>query len=816
MKTRRGLTTVVGAVFFLIAIITAAGYLTYSMNLFESFSENVFAAEQERENKKSESFDISYLIIENNKINLDVYNSGEIPVSFTRLWIENITGIDQVYKFDLNKTIPTGITSKNILEDIPFTALDTQSYKMKLVTDRGTTKEFSINASNDPLKLQLFALPEAVPTNFKSTLLLAVTNNSTENTIYTNVQPILNVISLGANYTLEGPSPEPYPVLEKGNTAIFEWPFRIIGDDGDKVKFEASILNDIPGNIVSKEVQVQIIQFAEESGTALQSKFLTSDSSPDDILFLHKENFDSLGQRQMWSSAPESGAGEAIELSSSGTVFYTNSDVNVTSTIPPGNWNTVIRYLSSPMPATLTHTGLSKESMAYHFETDLNSPLDTTTNTVMTLGTGVNRPVWSPTFHQGAGAYQFNGNDYATITVNDFNDIDDSPSTTTGWFYALSTGPASTQYIYFGHSNTGGDDFEIFLNSSGNLVFRINAGNAAQIATCTDAVNYKDNSWHHFAAIMPSDNTCSLYVDGVLRASDSKNGNTIIDLTNVWVGARDSSGTNGFNGYIDDIIHWDDYALVESGEQEITDLYNTNYGSSAHLLNFDISIVDESGNDLGLPNKIISHTLNVPIKFSSDFGQYSLPVSDIWGQANLTAITTDNRVIEDGQRLMLNITFAPKSVGNLNLKMEIDDADVVSNLGSSFMQIPFPDYILPGYGSYDNSDNGIISIFNPGPKDTWINYQSRVVFSDEVTGAPYAAFITDSNGQSVSPSQDSPPILTGSSTIFDFDRPRSQPGNVSSTLIPEGRYRMYVFLNGYDSSGQIFFQTNYIGVVQVI
>ena len=816
MKTRRGLTTVVGAVFFLIAIITAAGYLTYSMNLFESFSENVFAAEQERENKKSESFDISYLTIENNKINLDVYNSGEIPVSFTRLWIENITGIDQVYKFDLNKTIPTGITSKNILEDIPFTALDTQSYKMKLVTDRGTTKEFSINASNDPLKLQLFALPEAVPTNFKSTLLLAVTNNSTENTIYTNVQPILNVISLGANYTLEGPSPEPYPVLEKGNTAIFEWPFRIIGDDGDKVKFEASILNDIPGNIVSKEVQVQIIQFAEESGTALQSKFLTSDSSPDDILFLHKENFDSLGQRQMWSSAPESGAGEAIELSSSGTVFYTNSDVNVTSTIPPGNWNTVIRYLSSPMPATLTHTGLSKESMAYHFETDLNSPLDTTTNTVMTLGTGVNRPVWSPTFHQGAGAYQFNGNDYATITVNDFNDIDDSPSTTTGWFYALSTGPASTQYIYFGHSNTGGDDFEIFLNSSGNLVFRINAGNAAQIATCTSAVNYKDNSWHHFAAIMPSDNTCSLYVDGVLRASDTKNGNTIIDLTNVWVGARDSSGTNGFNGYIDDIIHWDDYALVQSGEQEITDLYNTNYGSSAHLLNFDISIVDESGNDLWLPNKIISHTLNVPIKFSSDFGQYSLPVSDIWGQANLTAITTDNRVIEDGQRLMLNITFAPKSVGNLNLKMEIDDADVVSNLGSSFMQIPFPDYILPGYGSYDNSDNGIISIFNPGPKDTWINYQSRVVFSDEVTGAPYAAFITDSNGQSVSPSQDSPPILTGSSTIFDFDRPRSQPGNVSSTLIPEGRYRMYVFLNGYDSSGQIFFQTNYIGVVQVI
>ena len=92
---------------------------------------------------------------------------------------------------------------------------------MKLVTDRGTTKEFSVNASTDPLHLQLFALPEEVPTNFKSTILLSVTNNSTQNTIYTNIQPVLNVISLGALAEFEGPMPEPHPVLEKGETIIF-------------------------------------------------------------------------------------------------------------------------------------------------------------------------------------------------------------------------------------------------------------------------------------------------------------------------------------------------------------------------------------------------------------------------------------------------------------------------------------------------------------------------------------------------------------------------------------------------------------------
>ena len=428
MKRRRGLTTIVGSVFFLIAIITAASYLTYSMNLFEDFSENVFAAEQERENRKNESFEISRLTIQNNTINLDVHNSGDIPVSFTRLWIENVTGIDEVFKFDINNTVPIGITSKDILKDIPFIALETQSYKMKLVTDRGTTKEFFVNSSTDPLNIQLFALPETVPTNFKSTILLAVTNNATENTVYTNVQPILNVISLGANAVIEGPTPAPFPVLEKGNTAIFEWSYRITGDDGDKVRFEASVLNDVSGNIVSKEVGVQIIEFAEESGSSLQSKFLTSDSAPDNILYFHKETFDALGEKQMWSSGPEDNNGEIIDFSSSDAIFYTNSEENVTVNIPDGNWNTILRYISSPMPESLMHSGSDKETMSYHFEKDLNSPLDSTTNTIMTLGTGINRPIWSPTGHQGSGAYEFLGNDFGSISINNYNDIVDSPA----------------------------------------------------------------------------------------------------------------------------------------------------------------------------------------------------------------------------------------------------------------------------------------------------------------------------------------------------------------------------------------------------
>ena len=61
---------------------------------------------------------------------------------------------------------------------------------------------------------------------------------------------------------------------------------------------------------------------------------------------------------------------------------------------------------------------------------------------------------------------------------------------------------------------------------------------------------------------MPGDNDCDLYVDGVLQDSDTTGGISSIALQgSIFVGASDASGTDGFNGLIDDLIHWDDYAL---------------------------------------------------------------------------------------------------------------------------------------------------------------------------------------------------------------------------------------------------------------
>ncbi|MHA7733890.1 LamG-like jellyroll fold domain-containing protein [Nitrosopumilus sp. S6] len=817
MKERRALSTVVGGVFFLIVIMTAASYLTYSMGLFDTFSQTVFVIDQEREDRQKETFEISNILIENKKFNLTVENTGELPIKLSRLWVENTTGTDQVYKYDLDYVVSTGSTITNIGQNLGLTALDSQTYKMKLVTDRGSTKEFLVNSANESLLLQLFALPEEVPTDFKTTLLLSVTNNATKNIILTNLQPTLNAVSLGATAVLEGSIPEPHPVLEPGNTAFFEWHYRLTGEDGQKVRFDASLENGIPGNIVSKEVEIQKISFAEQSTNALQSSLLSPGSSiGKDILIFHTETLDALDGRQMWSSLPEDNLGEVIDLRQSNAVFYTNYDGNVTVNIPDGNWNSTLRYISSPVPDSLMHTGSDSETMAYHFESDVDSPLDATGNTIMSLGIGINRPIWNGTGHQGAGAFQFSGQQYASITVTSDNNIQDSPSTTSGWFKASSAGPVSNQVIYYGDNTGGTKYYKLFLNQNGHFVFQIDTGSTT--TTCTSTSFYKDDLWHHFVAVMPDDNDCILYIDGILRDSQSFSGNSSISLQgNIYIGASNQIGLEGFVGSIDDIIHWNDYALVEDLlEQEVTDLFNTNYGTSAHLLDFDIRIVDQLGNNLGVSNKTVTQSFSYPMKYMSDFGEYNNPISDIWGQFNFTSYVSENKIIDQNERLKFNMTMTVKPLGHLDMKMIIDDSDVVSGLGNSFLQTPNPSISYPGFFTYDNSERGSLNIFNPSADGHFIKYQSRVIFEDELTGIPYASFIDNTGSTSINPNQDSPIMPSNQTSTFEFEKPRSQPGNTSSDLIPEGRYNLYVFLDGYDQKGQIFLQTTKIGVVRVI
>ena len=64
MRNRRGLSTVVGAVFFVIAATTVISYISYSMNTIDQFAESVIVKEAENINRGFEHITISKISID--------------------------------------------------------------------------------------------------------------------------------------------------------------------------------------------------------------------------------------------------------------------------------------------------------------------------------------------------------------------------------------------------------------------------------------------------------------------------------------------------------------------------------------------------------------------------------------------------------------------------------------------------------------------------------------------------------------------------------------------------------------------------------
>jgi hypothetical protein len=263
IKNRRGLSSIIGGVFFLIIMVTGASYIMYSMNQLDTFSQAIIAKNQQDRNKQQENFQITSVTLANNKFNVTVQNTGMVPINITRLWAENKTDPTwPISKYTVNQIVTPGQTLSKIGQTLPLYAKPTQAYGLTLVTDRGSSQVALVNsASVKPLMMQLLVLPDTVPSGFDTTVLFTVTNNMTNNGGLSNLQPNLSVSQpFGATATLIGPAPTAYPFLAQGDTAYFEWVYLISGNTGQKINFTASLQNGYLGNSVMKNVTINTIQ----------------------------------------------------------------------------------------------------------------------------------------------------------------------------------------------------------------------------------------------------------------------------------------------------------------------------------------------------------------------------------------------------------------------------------------------------------------------------------------------------------------------------------------------------------------------------
>jgi len=265
VRYRRGLSTVVGAVFFIIATTTVITYITYSMNSIDNFSQSVIVSESQNIDRGREEITISQVRIDGLKFNMTVVNTGSLPVHLTRLWVTNQDGVTADQKADLDINLNPGQQQYNIGQFTGISAVSTESYNLKVVTERGNISTFHVSPDVST-QIQLVLPGEVQPgENFRVVTL--ITNNSTmPNNIVDLVPIILNNCSLTQ---IDGPLPPSIKTLPQGNTATFTSTYVAPSLSGG-IGFNATYVGAPTGAIVNSNMTVAL---SAESEAATNSQW---------------------------------------------------------------------------------------------------------------------------------------------------------------------------------------------------------------------------------------------------------------------------------------------------------------------------------------------------------------------------------------------------------------------------------------------------------------------------------------------------------------------------------------------------------------
>jgi len=807
MNNRRGLSSVIGMVFLVIVMSSTIGYFTYGVNLIEQLHDQLVSKGLEMQDKTKENFEISIAKIDAGKFNLTIHNTGELPIKFTRIWVNNVTDSTwPLQNFTVNKIVTPQEIITNVGQGLNLQALESQAYSIKLITDRGNGKEFFMNSpSQEPLDLKLMALPETVPDGFQTTLLLAVTNNMTKNNMLLNIKPIMQTpqVSGSAAYTLiSDMAPSQKSTLDKGDTVFFTWTYEITGSLNDSVIFTISLQNGLPQNTVSATVKVSDVLLSQQSEISLTSNSLVSPEN-DDLLIFHSETFGTPnGEYQMYSGDPDIG-GITISVETDDPDFFTNNGTAVN--ISAGNWNASLTYFSAPYPDSLMDN--NSDNMKFHFEANID-PEDSTGNTNgHDLGSGSKMPTYDATGGpHGSGAFSFDDGDYIELDKeHGKNDIHNAPDTTALWFKAID-GISDTQYLYHAAKSNGEEYYRIIIDTNDNIEFEYLTKNNKTPAKCeSSGFDYENGNWQHVVAVRPTDNTCKLYINATDVDLTPQNGNTDDDdvkVDKIFVGAEDDNPGDGFNGVIDDVLHWDNYALTAD---EVSDLFNTNYGTAAHLVTFYTNMTDKNG--VFVSN--IATDFNYPLKFLD--GKQN---GSFLNSFNYTTTTSSWTNFTNSERLVFDMQF----ISGLDMNLRIDDTSLTGNPNNSFLQYPLSNQVFQSFISIIASQTKTLSVYNGGPSTAWFTYEgTRLVFEDIASSNTFASIILQGNSTDINSTQDSIAVPVGSKLNLTFSTAKNPPAISGSTgLITIGNYNMKMQITGYDISGKSLTRIIDFGVVTVI
>ncbi|MEX0863034.1 LamG-like jellyroll fold domain-containing protein [Nitrosopumilus sp.] len=870
MRKHRGLSAVVGTVFLAAIMVGALTYVSYSMDLMGQMSEMLIVSETMQRDQMNEAFEIQSVERDiAGKLDGVISNSGEIPLEIKSIYIEEDGVLETSKKFDVNTTISPG-DQADLGSLVDFDLDETKGYEFKVVSTRGMVKTFYINSiGSQSLYLNMKAIPETVSTDFVTTLLLIVTNNSTNNAPILNLTPEEPTVDLSdcsvtgcTSVKVRGPTPTSYPNLKPGETATFSWDYTVSGNDGDVIVFESSLLGGLDSNTASSAVTIKEVVSALSSGTSLSSLGLEELVESDDLLIFHSETVDVPSPGYQLSPTSAERTGITLKLSETVPRFFTNNSTSAID-IPDGQWTIYSKIMHENLPDSLMYNDDNDDrsvDMIFHFTTSDNVQNDSTGNTNGFDKDGTNPTFHSSGSHDGSSYFSFDGNDRFTSIFDldndscpgpdsdceDYADIEGADDSTSLWFRVpipydsnsrnvlISWNDNDYDYhdaefyqIQMGDGSTSGNRGKIIFSYDGSGNGDPSGPTSDNAAVCPSNSRLDDGEWHHVVAVRDGSDDCKLYIDGVLQSTEIEaSGNLNVDLDGV--NTEINIGFNGsgeyFEGDLDDIMHWNDHAL---SQPQVTDLYNANFGDDASVIDIFIYETDVDGNYV--EPAIISMT-DVSIPFQDSF---NLLESDDYDTDSLYlnyvfSDTTIVPIIIDAQNL-LHVTLVYKN--GLDTLVRIDD-ETMSNPKSTYLQFPIPSEQFQAFFTYDNDEILKIIAQNTGDVGAWFTYQgTRAIFENLSVGPSYAGIVCSANSTDIGDECD-----TGGGNTWRIDEDRDSifvdKGEVMNLYFFEiqdrpdrnfsggnkivaGDYHMYVFISGYDETGQSFLRKIDIGKITV-
>jgi hypothetical protein len=289
-KQRRGLSSVVGAVFMVLVMIGALNAVLLTMRQQDTVTQAVIDKSNSSLDKLNEEIRISDIRVSSGKLNMTVSNIGGAAATLKSLYLVNETASPKTqYRYDLD-TVVDGRKSVSIGQSSPAIGIKNDvNYSVKVVTESGNSISSKISSlSKVALQMSLIVIPPTVAPQQNVTLLFAVTNNLTDSDLPAQVTPTLTkTLSCGAStsscqFIDYGVAPTS-AYISKGSTALFKWVYGVRGPDAATMTFNASLTNAKQGNYVIEKGKVQIIKESQIS--------LTSDSVIGNSLLAKPEVF---------------------------------------------------------------------------------------------------------------------------------------------------------------------------------------------------------------------------------------------------------------------------------------------------------------------------------------------------------------------------------------------------------------------------------------------------------------------------------------------------------------------------------------------